>query len=283
MDHGTGDSGQGGAAVTLTGPAVARTEPVRISAKATPTPTVRGSERNSTPATTATAGLTYVITVALVGPISLISSRKATNATAVQSTPRPARATSTEAEGMAEGRVSAAPGAYTRAASARHGAVSWRDGTSFSQRAAISGAVAYPTTVTSTSASDLASPPVRCGTVRTPTPASPSPRPVTRRTPNLSVSPKKRARRTPTIGTPAISRPAVELERCRSASVSVYQGPMISMTAKASMGSQCARTVRRRPPCRIANGSSSSAPTAHRTNTTNGADSGASTATLIIR
>nr|WP_234358696.1 hypothetical protein [Streptomyces sp. NRRL B-24085] len=58
---------------------------------------------------------------------------------------------------------------------------------------------------------------------------------------------------------------------------------MISMTAKASMGSQCARTVRTRPPWRIANGSRSRAPRAHRTNTTIVADSGASTATLIIR
>ncbi|WP_280907952.1 MULTISPECIES: hypothetical protein [unclassified Streptomyces] len=121
---------------------MARTEPVRISAKATPTPRVRGSERNRTPATTATAGLTYVITVALVGPTSLISSRKATNATAVQITPRPARAARTEEEGIAEGQVNAAPGAYTRAARARQGAVSCRDGMSFSQRAAISGAVA---------------------------------------------------------------------------------------------------------------------------------------------
>ncbi|WP_280894432.1 MULTISPECIES: hypothetical protein [unclassified Streptomyces] len=58
---------------------------------------------------------------------------------------------------------------------------------------------------------------------------------------------------------------------------------MISITAKASMGSQWARTVRVRPPCLIANGSRSSAPRAQRTKTTIVADSGASTATLIIR
>ncbi|WP_262928449.1 MULTISPECIES: hypothetical protein [unclassified Streptomyces] len=101
--------------------------------------------------------------------------------------------------------------------------------------------------------------------------------------PSRSVSPKKRARATPTMGTPAISRPAVELERWRSASVSVYQGPMISITAKASMGRQCVRTVRGRPPWRRANGSRSAAPRAQRTNTTTEADSGASTATLISR
>ncbi|MDF2265929.1 hypothetical protein P2Q00_10790 [Streptomyces coacervatus] len=97
------------------------------------------------------------------------------------------------------------------------------------------------------------------------------------------MSPKKRASTTPTIGTPAISRPAVELDRCRSASVSVNHGPMISMHAKASMGSQCERTVRIRPPCRIAKGSRRSAPRAQRVNTTMDGERGASTATLIIR
>ncbi|WTE45523.1 hypothetical protein OH768_36795 [Streptomyces sp. NBC_01622] len=98
---------------------------------ATPMPTVRSSPRNSAPAATATAGLTYVITVERVGPTSLISSRKATNATAVQITPRPARDARTWGEGTDDGHVSAAAGAYTSAASARHGAVSWRVGTSF--------------------------------------------------------------------------------------------------------------------------------------------------------
>nr|WP_063768281.1 hypothetical protein [Streptomyces griseus] len=87
----------------------------------------------------------------------------------------------------------------------------------------------------------------------------------------------------PTIGTPAIRRPAVELERWRSASVRVNQGPTISMHAKASMGSQCERTVRIRPPWRIANGSRSAAPRAQRVNTTMDGESGASTATLISR
>nr|WP_145869508.1 hypothetical protein [Streptomyces capillispiralis] len=84
------------------------------------------------------------------------------------------------------------------------------------------------------------------------------------------------------MGTPAMSRPAVELDRWRSASVRVHQGPMISMTAKASMGFQCARTVRARPPRRRANGSRSAAPSAHRVNTTTDGDT-SSTATLIIR
>ncbi|WSW94841.1 hypothetical protein OG714_35855 [Streptomyces sp. NBC_00989] len=88
---------------------------------------------------------------------------------------------------------------------------------------------------------------------------------------------------TPTIGTPAISRPAVELDRCRSASVSVNHGTMISMHAKASIGRQCVRTVRVRPPCRRAKGSRSTAPRAQRVKTTMDGESGASTATLIIR
>nr|WP_230396489.1 hypothetical protein [Streptomyces blattellae] len=81
-------------------------------------------------------------TIALVGPTSLISSRKVTKATAVQITPRPAKAASTEGDGTDEGHVIAAAGAYTSAASARHGAVSCSVGTCLSQRAAISGAVA---------------------------------------------------------------------------------------------------------------------------------------------
>nr|WP_310430459.1 hypothetical protein [Streptomyces sp. 3330] len=72
---------------------------------------VRGSPRNRAPAATATAGLTYVMTVARVGPASLISSMKATKATAVQTTPRPARAASTDGAGISPGRVAAAAGA----------------------------------------------------------------------------------------------------------------------------------------------------------------------------
>ncbi|WAU79963.1 hypothetical protein O1Q96_09550 [Streptomyces sp. Qhu-G9] len=87
----------------------------------------------------------------------------------------------------------------------------------------------------------------------------------------------------PTIGTPAISRPAVELERWRSASVRVHHGPMISMQAKASMGRQCVRTTPVRLPWRIAKGRSSAAPSAQRTNTTIDGDMSPSTATLIIR
>nr|WP_063786385.1 hypothetical protein [Streptomyces acidiscabies] len=82
-----------------------------MSAKAAPMPRVSFSSRKSAPAATATAGLTYVMTVERVGPISLISSRKATKAIAVQITPRPAREARTVAEGISEGQVAAAKGA----------------------------------------------------------------------------------------------------------------------------------------------------------------------------
>nr|WP_059202493.1 hypothetical protein [Streptomyces griseoruber] len=74
----------------------------------------------------------------------------------------------------------------------------------------------------------------------------------------------------------------MELDRCLSASVNVNQGPMISMHAKASMGAQCARTVLTNPPWRIAKGNRSSAPSAHRVNTTMAGER-SSTATLISR
>nr|WP_237281995.1 hypothetical protein [Streptomyces lincolnensis] len=105
-------------------------------------PSVSDSSRKIAPAATATAGLTYVKTVARVGPTSLISSRNATKASAVHTTPRPASAASTWPDGIEDGQVSAAAGAYTSAANARQGTVRWRDGTSFSHLAAIKGAVA---------------------------------------------------------------------------------------------------------------------------------------------
>ncbi|WST75395.1 hypothetical protein OG762_12690 [Streptomyces sp. NBC_01136] len=80
-------------------------------AKAARTPGVRLSSRKTAPAATAIAGLTYVMTVARVGPASLISSRKATKAIAVQMTPRPAREARTWGDGVEVGQVAAAAGA----------------------------------------------------------------------------------------------------------------------------------------------------------------------------
>ncbi|MDX3519747.1 hypothetical protein PV725_17590 [Streptomyces scabiei] len=74
----------------------------------------------------------------------------------------------------------------------------------------------------------------------------------------------------------------MELERWRSASVRVHQGPMTSITAKASIGRQCRRTTPGSPPWRIAKGSRRVAPRAQRTKTTMDGDT-SSTATLIIR
>nr|WP_240529657.1 hypothetical protein [Streptomyces mangrovisoli] len=90
---------------------MASTEPARISTNAARTPAVSRSPRNRAPAATAIAGLTYVITVERVGPTSLISSRKATNARAVQMTPRPARDARTDVDGICAGQVAAAAGA----------------------------------------------------------------------------------------------------------------------------------------------------------------------------
>ncbi|MDX3453564.1 hypothetical protein PV396_16660 [Streptomyces sp. ME02-8801-2C] len=75
----------------------------------------------------------------------------------------------------------------------------------------------------------------------------------------------------------------MELERWRSASVRVHQGPMISMTAKASIGRQWVRMVWGRPPWRIAKGRRRAAPRRQRVNTTADGDRSASTATLISR
>nr|WP_240810750.1 MULTISPECIES: hypothetical protein [Streptomyces] len=84
---------------------------MRIRRKAASTVAVRASSRNSAPAATAIAGLTYVITEARIGPASLISSMKATNATAVHTTPRAASAARVSGVGRADGRVATAAGA----------------------------------------------------------------------------------------------------------------------------------------------------------------------------
>ena len=98
-----------------------------MSANAATIAGVSGSPSTLTPRATATAGFTYVITVALAGPTSAISRKNTTNATAVQSTPSAASEPSTAA------------GAYTTVAAARQTAVIPRPGRSPSFRFAISG------------------------------------------------------------------------------------------------------------------------------------------------
>ncbi len=72
---------------------------------------VSGSPSTPTPRATATAGFTYVMTVARAGPTSAISWKNSTKARAVQTSANPARLASTAAEGTDRGQVSAAAGA----------------------------------------------------------------------------------------------------------------------------------------------------------------------------
>ena len=64
-----------------------------------------------TPSTTATAGFTYVMTVARMGPTSAIKAKKAMKATAVHTTASPAIEASAEAESAAVGLWRTASGA----------------------------------------------------------------------------------------------------------------------------------------------------------------------------
>ena len=73
-------------------------------------PTGRCSPRMLTPSTAATAGLAYVITVARTGPISAISLKKTTNASAVQTIPSPTTDAATFQPGTSSGSESAANG-----------------------------------------------------------------------------------------------------------------------------------------------------------------------------
>ena len=58
-----------------------------MSGKPTAMPSVKLSPNSTTPSSTATAGFTYVITVERAGPISAISAKKSTKASAVQTSP----------------------------------------------------------------------------------------------------------------------------------------------------------------------------------------------------
>ena len=74
-------------------------------------PAVTRSSSSTTPSTAATAGLTYVITVARSGPTSAISAKKMRKAAAEQTTARPATDSTTCADGIADGQWVAASGA----------------------------------------------------------------------------------------------------------------------------------------------------------------------------
>src|SRR2546425_6330697 len=92
-------------------PPVARMQPASTSAKPITMPTVSRSFRSVTPSAAATAGFTYVITVARSGPTSLISAKKIRNAAAEQTTARPTTDSTTCADGNVEGQFAAASGA----------------------------------------------------------------------------------------------------------------------------------------------------------------------------
>jgi hypothetical protein len=71
---------------------------------------VNSSERITTPSTAATAGFTYVITVARTGPISAISAKKSRKASAVQTTASPTTEPTAAADGSICGRLKATTG-----------------------------------------------------------------------------------------------------------------------------------------------------------------------------
>src|SRR5205823_11051378 len=89
---------------------VASTEPARTSAKPATIPIVSLSLRSNTPTTAATAGLTYVMTVARTGPTSAMSAKKTRNAAAEQTTARPTTDSTTCADGIFAGQCVAASG-----------------------------------------------------------------------------------------------------------------------------------------------------------------------------
>src|SRR6516165_11467516 len=93
----------------------ARNEPTRMSANPTPIPVVNDSPRTATPSTAATAGFTYVMTVARTGPISSISAKKRTKASAVQTSASVRIDATTLVGGIAAGSENAAIGTYTSA------------------------------------------------------------------------------------------------------------------------------------------------------------------------
>jgi hypothetical protein len=121
---------------------VASAEPTRTSPKPAIIAGVRCSSRITTPSTAATAGFTYVITVARTGPTSAISAKKQTNAIAVHTTASPTTEPIAFADGVSVGRVKAAIGTYATAVTAREAAMTPMAGSPESQRCRIAGPTA---------------------------------------------------------------------------------------------------------------------------------------------
>ena len=120
----------------------------------------------------------------------------------------------------------------------RHTVLTATGGRPDSFRLAMIGPIAYPSAVSSTSATDSASPRAASGPASKATPPNPMISPVHRTAVSRSWPPVSRARTAPMIGTAATSRPLVELDRRRSALASRANGPMSSVTAKVTSHAQ---------------------------------------------
>src|SRR5438445_3055607 len=129
-DDGTGRARSWGTDSLVDGGAlrVARIEPRTMRTKPIAMPSVNGSPRSATPSARATAGFTYVITVARGAPTSATRAKNRTNASAVQTTPSTATASSTDAEGSVAGSCASPNGAYATAVTPRDAATTPREG-----------------------------------------------------------------------------------------------------------------------------------------------------------
>src|SRR5690606_1707434 len=157
---------------------VASADPRRTSTNPTSMPNVNGSLRKTTPRTTATAGLMYVITVARTGPASSISLKKIRNATAVQSTPSTTIEMVASAGGQAGGRSTRAGMAYSTIVMTNDAATTPSCGRSARYRVRMNGPTAYPTTTAVISSSAPRSSMLRSRPTSAATPPKPMSSPI---------------------------------------------------------------------------------------------------------
>src|SRR5262249_55640995 len=152
---------------------VASTEPTRISTNPATIGSVSGSPRNATPSATATAGLTYVMTVARTGPTSSIRAKKTRNATAVHTTASTRTAASTVGAGHRPGNCARPTGRYSTVVTARETATTPSPGRQDRLRARMNGPSAYPITTAAIWAKAIAFPPPTSPPTSAATPPSP--------------------------------------------------------------------------------------------------------------
>src|SRR5262245_26033275 len=105
-------------------------------------PAVKLSPSTATPSTAATAGLTYVITVARTGPISAMRAKKMRKASAVQTTARVTTDATTDADGELPTPANAVIGTYARAVTPSEAQTTPSGGRSASHRCRITGPTA---------------------------------------------------------------------------------------------------------------------------------------------